>query len=121
VSRKSAKHRALSRAHREAKEAGTLDEFYAQREVSRAPPNRTHVCPMTSKPSTPAPPQSPPAPQKSPEREAWERAYAATPGELGPVGGTWPEDGRHIPRMVWRLGFHELTSIPRRHYMPRVI
>jgi hypothetical protein len=43
-----------------------------------------------------------PVPYESPEAAAWRAAYAG-PGELGPVGGTWPADGRHIPRVVWRL------------------
>jgi hypothetical protein len=53
-----------------------------------------------------APPPAPPAPSvplKSPEREAWDRAYAGS--EQGPVGGSWPEDGRHIPYMRWRLPY----------------
>lgn len=43
-------------------------------------------------------------PYESPEAAAWRVAYSGP--EVGPVGGSWPEDGRHVPRMVWRLAFN---------------
>jgi hypothetical protein len=46
---------------------------------------------------------APSVPLKSIEREAWDRAYAGP--EVGPLGGTWPEDGRHVPYMRWRLPY----------------
>jgi len=67
---------------------------------------------------TPAAPDAPAVPFKSPEREAWEAAYAGP--EVGPQGASWPDDGRHVPRMVWKLAFHELTRTSRRAYTPRI-
>jgi hypothetical protein len=58
-------------------------------------------------PYTPAPT---PVPPKSPERAAWDNAYSGP--EVGPLGGSWPEDGRHIPRMVWRLPLHSHSRKP---------
>jgi hypothetical protein len=48
-----------------------------------------------------ATPDAPVAPYKSPERTAWEAAYAGP--EAGPLGATWPADGRHVPYMRWAL------------------
>jgi hypothetical protein len=62
-------------------------------------------------PSPARPAAPPPAPFKSPERLAWEAAYAGA--EVGPQGGSWPEDGTGYSRyMVWKLAFHELTRTP---------
>jgi hypothetical protein len=110
---KSRKQRERQRAY----VAGTLHEWHAEREATPpAPP------PPAPAPATPfAPPGAVRSiqGQRPNEREAWERAYSGA--EVGPQGASWPDDGRHIPRMVWKLSFHELTSIPRRAYTPRVI
>jgi hypothetical protein len=53
-------------------------------------------------PATP-PVATPKVPPKSPERTAWDNAYAS---EQGPVGGSWPDDGRHIPYMRWVMPVH---------------
>jgi hypothetical protein len=55
-------------------------------------------------PSREATTVAPATPYESPEVAAWRAAYSGP--EVGPVGGSWPEDGRHIPRMVWRLPYN---------------
>jgi hypothetical protein len=42
----------------------------------------------------------PPAPASSP----FDAAYSGP--EVGPIGATWPEDGRHVPYMVWQLPYN---------------
>jgi hypothetical protein len=51
-----------------------------------------------------ATPAATPVPFRTPEQIAWERAYSGP--EVGPAGGSWPDDGRHVPRMVWRLPYN---------------
>jgi hypothetical protein len=80
----SEKQRALYRSREAAKANGTLPAWYAAREAERPAPT--------------------PVPYESPERIAWEAAYAGA--EVGPQGGSWPDDGRHVPRMVWRLSIN---------------
>jgi hypothetical protein len=65
-------------------------------------PTRYTVTFSRAAPAAPPSREAATVPPKSPERAAWDVAYSQ-PGELGPVGGTWPADGRHVPRMVWRL------------------
>ena len=107
MSRKSLKHRQLSAAHRAAKEAGNLDDFYAQRDAARGV-----VTPPAAQPPPPSPQGAPATPFKSPERTAWDSAYSGP--EVGPVGASWPEDGRHVPYMVWRLPVRSAFNGPRR-------
>jgi hypothetical protein len=59
---------------------------------------------------TPAP--TPATPFRSIEREAFDCAYSGP--EVGPVGGSWPDDGRHVPCMVWRLPVRSAFNGPRR-------
>jgi hypothetical protein len=82
-SRKSIKHRALSAAHRAAKEANQLAEFYAMRDAQRG--------------VVPASAALPPAPQSPFDNYDSIRT---------PEGASWPEDGRHVPYMRWRLPFN---------------
>jgi hypothetical protein len=86
---KSDKQRALYRSREEAKANGALAQWYAARDAERT---------------------APAVPFKSPERLAWENAYSGP--EVGPVGGSWPEDGRHVPRMVWRLPYNTGSQRP---------
>jgi hypothetical protein len=85
---------------------------------ARGPSKRKVVIPTPPSATPSPPPQSPPAPFRSIEREAWDKAYSGP--EVGPVGASWPEDGRHVPRMVWKLALHELSRTPRRAFTPRI-
>jgi hypothetical protein len=60
----------------------------------------------TKAPATPPSVPATPTPFESPEAAAWRAAYAS---EQGPVGGSWPEDGRHVPYVVWVLPIHTPT------------
>ena len=84
----SEKQRALYRSREEAKANGTLPQWYAAREAER----------LAAQPA-------PPVPYESPEAAAWRAAYSGP--EVGPVGGSWPEDATGYSRfMVWRLPLH---------------
>jgi hypothetical protein len=72
-------------------------EFTKADTANRAPKDRP-----TDRPAVPQ--QTPQVPLKSAERLAWEAAYSGP--ELGPIGGSWPADGRHVPRMVWKLPYN---------------
>jgi hypothetical protein len=54
----------------------------------------------------------PVAPLQSPERAAWQAAYANPHNETGPIGGSWPEDGRHVPYMRWKLPYSSGSQRP---------
>lgn len=84
----SEKQRGLYRSREAAKANGTLPAWYAAREAERLA----------------ALPAAPPVPFRTPEQIAWERAYSGP--EVGPAGGSWPDDGRHVPRMVSRLPYN---------------
>jgi hypothetical protein len=99
---KSPAQRALYREREAAKAAGKLPEWYAAR-------NERYSVTFTKATPPPAPTPSRAA-ATDPEREAWTAAYAV--GEIGPVGGSWPEDGRHVPYMVWRLPYNSGPSRP---------
>jgi hypothetical protein len=54
---------------------------------------------------------APAVPPKSPERTAWENAYSGP--EVGPQGGSWPEDATGYSRfMVWKLPYNSGSSRP---------
>jgi hypothetical protein len=97
----SAHQRALYRSREAAKANGTLPAWYAAREAEREAEARAAAPP---KAETAKAPFAPLGAVKSPERTAWDSVYSGP--EVGPVGGSWPDDGRHVPRMVWRLPFN---------------
>jgi hypothetical protein len=97
-SRKSIKHRQLSAAHRAAKEAGKLDEFYAQRDAERLAAERGVR-------TQPPPPAAAPPPRRdapTPPANPFDAAYSGRP--ITPEGASWPTDETGYSRyMVWRL------------------
>jgi hypothetical protein len=97
VRRKSAKHRALAASREKALKAGRLEHWYAERAADKLAAER-----RGEKLAAEAVPAN--------EREAWDAAYSGP--EVGPAGGAWPEDGRHVARMVWRLPYNSGSNRP---------
>jgi hypothetical protein len=84
----SEKQRALYRSREAAKANGALPAWYAAREAERATP----------------------VPHKSPERAAWDNAYASEQG-LGPLSSKWELQGGKLT-MVWLLPYNTGPSRP---------
>jgi hypothetical protein len=62
-------------------------------------------------PATPVP-FAPLGAVRTPEQEAWSRAYSGP--EVGPLGASWPEDSTGYSRfMVWRLEINKPTEFRR--------